>query len=243
MKVPELVAHRGYTRHYPENTLLAIDGAIAAGARYIEVDVQLSRDGVPVLFHDATLERLCGIDGGIHDYTAGDLAQYRVRDAQRFGARFDDAHIATLAQLTETLSQHEHVTAFIELKRIALRHAGISAMLASVHAALAPVLNRCVLISYSLEALRDARGAGWPALGAVIDSWDERTLPVIADIAPQYLFCDVDGLPPTGDLRADPAKVVVFEVADAAIALALAARGVDLIETFAVGEMMQALDA
>jgi len=51
-----LVAHRGWQRRYPENTLPAIKGALDAGARYIEVDVQLSADGVPVLFHDRTLQ-------------------------------------------------------------------------------------------------------------------------------------------------------------------------------------------
>ena len=55
MDIPELVAHRGYALHYPENTLIGIEAAIRAGARYVEVDVQLSADKVPVLFHDRTL--------------------------------------------------------------------------------------------------------------------------------------------------------------------------------------------
>ena len=49
MRIPELVAHRGYPQHYPENTLIGIEAAITAGARFIDVDVQLSADRVPVL--------------------------------------------------------------------------------------------------------------------------------------------------------------------------------------------------
>ncbi|MEK7733824.1 MAG: glycerophosphodiester phosphodiesterase family protein [Pseudomonadota bacterium] len=67
MNPPELVAHRGYTLLYPENTLSAVRGAIEAGGRYVEVDIQLSRDEVPVLFHDHTLKRLCGVDGAVHE--------------------------------------------------------------------------------------------------------------------------------------------------------------------------------
>ena len=63
MVIPEHVAHRGYTRHYPENTLIGIEAAIQAGARYVEVDVQLAADKTPILFHDRNLKRVCGVQG------------------------------------------------------------------------------------------------------------------------------------------------------------------------------------
>ena len=49
---PAIVAHRGYTGRYPENTLLSLAAAVSYGARFLEFDVQLTRDGVPVLCHD-----------------------------------------------------------------------------------------------------------------------------------------------------------------------------------------------
>ncbi len=52
-------AHRGYSSRYPENTLLAFEKAIEIGADYVELDVRLSKDGVLVVSHDASLER-CG---------------------------------------------------------------------------------------------------------------------------------------------------------------------------------------
>jgi glycerophosphoryl diester phosphodiesterase len=54
MRFPDavIVAHRGYAFRYPENTLEAFQAAVDAGAKWVEVDVQL-RDGVPVLAHDA----------------------------------------------------------------------------------------------------------------------------------------------------------------------------------------------
>lgn len=50
-------AHRGYSERYPENTLLAVQEGIALGVDLVEVDVYLSRDGVPVIAHDNHLER------------------------------------------------------------------------------------------------------------------------------------------------------------------------------------------
>ncbi|GAA0671238.1 glycerophosphodiester phosphodiesterase [Kitasatospora atroaurantiaca] len=52
------VAHRGDPYRFRENTLASVESALAAGADAVEVDVQLTRDGVPVLLHDRTLERL-----------------------------------------------------------------------------------------------------------------------------------------------------------------------------------------
>ena len=57
-----LVAHRGYPRRYPENTLLSLLAALEAGAEFVEFDVQMTADGVPVLLHDADLRRTGGAD-------------------------------------------------------------------------------------------------------------------------------------------------------------------------------------
>ena len=85
MIIPQLVGHRGYPRHYPENTLIGIEAAVAAGARFVEVDVQISSDRVPVLFHDRGLKRLCGVDGRIQDYRYDELWAFRASEPGKFG--------------------------------------------------------------------------------------------------------------------------------------------------------------
>ncbi|WP_419998286.1 glycerophosphodiester phosphodiesterase [Streptomyces boninensis] len=59
---PLAVAHRGDPYRVRENTLASLRSAVAAGADAVEYDVRLTRDGVPVLLHDATLKRLWGYD-------------------------------------------------------------------------------------------------------------------------------------------------------------------------------------
>ncbi|MFM7282316.1 MAG: glycerophosphodiester phosphodiesterase, partial [Planctomycetia bacterium] len=79
MQASRLVAHRGHLARHPENTRAALADALSLGARRIELDVQLSRDGVPFLFRGRTLERLCGVAGVVHERTAPELATLRAR--------------------------------------------------------------------------------------------------------------------------------------------------------------------
>ena len=61
----KLVAHRGYQRKFPENTLLGFTEAITAGACHVETDVQLSADAIPVLYHDDSMRRISEVEGAI----------------------------------------------------------------------------------------------------------------------------------------------------------------------------------
>jgi glycerophosphoryl diester phosphodiesterase len=240
MKLPQLIAHRGYTLHYPENTLAAVAAAVDAGARFVEIDVQLTADQVPVLFHDRTLKRLCGEAGAVHDYKLARLKTFKAMDFDRFGYKFAAERIATLEEFAQLLALRPGVTGFIELKRIGLERLGPITVLNRVQRALEPIHDRCVIISFDPAALAAAR-SHWPAIGAVVDRWHERRRQAIRALAPEYLFCDVDGLPSIGRLRVDGAHVGVYEIAEPALAQRLARRGADFIETFAVGEMREAL--
>ncbi|MDT0441066.1 glycerophosphodiester phosphodiesterase [Streptomyces johnsoniae] len=68
------VAHRGDPYLARENTLASFTSAIAAGADAIELDVRLTADGVPVVLHDPTLERLWGHRAAVADRTAAEVA-------------------------------------------------------------------------------------------------------------------------------------------------------------------------
>lgn len=75
---PFILGHRGASALAPENTLAAFSRAIADGAEGIEFDVRLSRDGVPVVIHDASLKRTGLIDRLVSDMTAADLQEVDV---------------------------------------------------------------------------------------------------------------------------------------------------------------------
>jgi glycerophosphoryl diester phosphodiesterase len=81
---PLVFAHRGGCALGPENTIAAFDLGVATGADGIELDVHLSSDGVPVVHHDATLDRTTAASGAVAARTARELGGI---DA---GFRFDD---------------------------------------------------------------------------------------------------------------------------------------------------------
>ena len=69
----DIIAHRGYSGAYPENTMLAFRKAVEAGADAIELDVHLSRDGEVMIMHDEALMRTAGREGCVSDYTRSEL--------------------------------------------------------------------------------------------------------------------------------------------------------------------------
>ncbi len=90
-------AHRGYFDNenaVPENSLAAFSAAIEAGYG-IELDVQMSKDGVPVVFHDADLQRMCGVEGKIWEYSLAELSEMKLLDTEE--------GIPTLAEALELI--------------------------------------------------------------------------------------------------------------------------------------------
>ncbi|MBE8539505.1 glycerophosphodiester phosphodiesterase family protein [Geoglobus acetivorans] len=81
--VPLVLAHRGYSAKYPENTIISFVEAIYAEADGVELDVWLSRDGVAFVFHDSTLERVNGDPREVKELTFDELKGVSLEMGQR----------------------------------------------------------------------------------------------------------------------------------------------------------------
>ncbi len=87
-----LYAHRGLHDNdtdAPENSMKAFRKAVEAGYG-IELDIQLSKDGIPVVFHDFTLKRVCGVEGKVCDYTYEELQQFPLCHSKERIPKFED---------------------------------------------------------------------------------------------------------------------------------------------------------
>lgn len=236
----ELVAHRGHAALCPENTLEALDSAVAAGARWIEIDVQLCAGGVPVLLHDADLQRVAGRPESVFDLDPAALAGISVGEPDRFGRRFASARVPTLATFAAWLARRPGVSAFVEFKLQSIAHFGRDVVLEACRRALEPVTGRWAPVSFDRDILVMARAAGLEELGWVVRGHDELIDEAARSLPARWLFCNKRYLPP-GPLPAGPWDWVVYEVPDAETAQALAARGARWLETFAVGAVREAL--
>lgn len=239
MKIPELVAHRGHASCYPENTLPAIESALKAGACYVEVDIQLTADGVPVLFHDDEMQRISGQPQRITQLTAAQLSHYYASEVQRFGQQFSDTPIPTLAEFLTLLRAWPDRRAFIEIKEESTAVFGTEVVTTQIMKQLKPLGPQCIPISYEIATLESARTLGADTIGWVTAKWDQPSHQAAKRLAPDYLFTNHTRLPdnPT-NIWHGPWRWALYEVTDPELALTLAAKGIELIETMAIGAML-----
>ena len=108
----QITAHRGGAGVAPENTLAAIRQAIAAGADWIEIDVQESQDGVVVVVHDSDLARVGNNPVKIWAATADELRSVYI--GSHFDPAFSDERVPTLEEVLQTCKGKAGVN--IELK-------------------------------------------------------------------------------------------------------------------------------
>jgi glycerophosphoryl diester phosphodiesterase len=238
VKPPELVAHRGYALRYPENTMLSLRAAIEAGAKYIEFDVQLTADGVPVLLHDADLWRTGGVDRSVLDMKLEDVMLVEVNETARLGSRFSGVNVPLLGEIPALLTDHADVRAFVEIKRASLNRFGIDEVVQRVLAELTPVLSRCTIISFDRPAIEAARSRGAMTIGWVLEEWNDKVRAEVEELSPDYVFCDYRMVPDDEGLWSGSWSWAFYEVIDPELALGLAANGAQLVETMAIKEML-----
>lgn len=93
---PMIGGHRGTAVHGPGNTIPAFERALALGADYIELDIRLSRDNVPVVIHDAVIDATTDGTGRVRDYTLKELKQFDA--GGYFAPEYAGTRIPTLAE-------------------------------------------------------------------------------------------------------------------------------------------------
>lgn len=133
-------AHRGFSAVYPENTLLAVKEAVELGVDLIEVDVYMSKDGIPVIAHDQHLERCSSGTGLVHQHTLAELKQLDF--GVHRGAAYEGLRLPTLRQFLEFMRDYPEVLIDIDCKYYDLS-------LETAHAAIEMIeemgmMDRCV---------------------------------------------------------------------------------------------------
>jgi glycerophosphoryl diester phosphodiesterase len=238
-----LIAHRGNASEFPENTVPAFASALELGLRFLELDVHLSADGVPVVIHDHRLERTTSTAGSVFDLRASELVQIDAGEPQRFGERFRGTRIPLLRDVLRLLKGRPEVTLFVEIKRASLAHFGLDQVVTRVLETIKPARTQCVVISFDLAAVFRARQISGGAIGWVLSDYDTHSRLKYEALSPEFLFCDQEKLPASGKLWQGPWRWAIYEIDSMPLALSLAERGADYIETMNVAAMSAAMRA
>jgi glycerophosphoryl diester phosphodiesterase len=157
---PLIIGHRGASAHAPENTHAAFKMAFSHGADGIEFDVRLARDGVPFVFHDATLERTAGVRAEADAHSSTTLSQmyagiwFNRRFPRRIGEIYAFEKIPTLAQVFERYGAH---TLYAEMKceDPARQPALARAVVELIHKH--DLVGRVIVKSFALDSLREVK--------------------------------------------------------------------------------------
>ena len=175
-----VLAHRGGALEAPENTLSALRHAVQAGAHWIEIDVRLTRDGVPVVMHDETVDRMTDGVGRIDALTLEEIRRLRLGAPALDAARAErlvaagirladpalDERVPTLDEVLAVPGAH----LMLELKRTPASDALARAVVERVHAARAG--GRVAVASFEpriLDAVHDLDPA-LPLIGIAADA-------------------------------------------------------------------------
>ena len=168
-------AHRGASSYAPENTMSAFRLGLEMGAGGIETDVQRTKDGVLVLFHDDTLARVTGQSGSIKDYTYAQLQEFSVT------VHGQSDRIPTLEEFLQAFSALD-LTFAIELKQPFTEEDTV-AMLNKYG-----MKEKTVITSFQLECLMRARACAPDyRMGYLTMDINPFTLPVMDTIGIQEI--------------------------------------------------------
>ncbi len=239
---PILIAHRGYSGRYPENTLLAYQAAYQHGARYMECDLQLTHDRVPMVHHDASLKRMAGVDVDIRDTRAKVVKSMKAAYAARFDKEFEDNDFTTFRKLCKWLKKKSDVTMFVEIKQESIDRFGIPLFMDEVHRRIlkADIEKNCVIISFNSEVVEYSRKISSMQTGWVLPGWNNDYKAKAEELKSEYLFCDVELFPlDDEEVWRGVWQWALYNLDDVDSAIMMANRGLRYLETNQIGTLMQ----
>ncbi|MFI2433822.1 glycerophosphodiester phosphodiesterase [Streptomyces sp. NPDC018693] len=242
-----VIAHRGASAHAPENTLAAVDEAAALGIRWVENDVQRTRDGELVVIHDDSLRRTTDVEEvfpgrapwKVKDFTAAEIA--RLDAGSWFSPDHTGTRVPTLEQYLRRVEAYGQKL-LLEIKNPAL-YPGIEQQILKVlgneswlderHLA-----DRLIVQSFDLDSLRTVRALEPDVRTGFLGAPATADLPRYAEVAdlvnPPYRAVSeayVSALHGYSGPHGEPLAVFAWTVDDASTARELVEYGVDGIIT------------
>ena len=234
-----LIAHRGYSERFPENSLVGLKAALMSGSGCVEFDVQLSSDYVPVVIHDMSLKRTAGMEGDVNLLTSNQLKGAYIGEQGRFGKNFAREPIPLLSEVLELVKQWPGATAFVEIKTESLAVFGIEIVARALLAELLACRDQCVLISFNPEILEVVKMRGQLRVGWVIPGWNDDAFRRAHKLGPDFLFADKNIVPNRDDaLWPGSWQWALYDIVDPRQALLWLKRGARLIETWDIGRLL-----
>lgn len=242
MQAHQFVAHRGYQAEYPENTLIGVEAALDAGAKWVEIDVQFSSDGVPVVVHDPDLRRVSSSKAVIGETEWAALQDIEVGEADRFGSRFSGARLCRLRELLQLVGRYPDAAAFVEIKHHALERFE-AGQIAELVLGDFDQPSTCPVISFDTSILLEIRRRSELPIGLVLTHYDQTHREWLEQNQPEWVFVNYRKPRAREPLWPGDWKWVMYPVNKVRTATRWLRKGADLIETDDIGLMLEQASA
>jgi glycerol kinase len=226
-----LIAHRGDMTCYPENSMRAIQAAVNLGLSNVEIDIQFSKDGVPIVIHDDNLLRTTGSNKNIRDLNAKDISTYLLNNVHQLSDDLTLLNIPSLNAVVNTLNKYPEMTLFVELKRQSIEHFGSHLVVDAVLHQLKQAKFKIVVISFVADVISLVQSRSLYSVGFVISEFNQAHQDQAEHMQPDYLFCNINKISSPETLWDGQWQWALYDIQDPQLACKLLNQGVALIET------------
>ena len=237
--LPSIIGHRGSSGMAPENTLAALHLAGQQGVKWVEVDVTLSADGIPIIFHDETLDRTTNGEGLVVKQVIDDLKQLDAGSWKH--PQYKNERIPTLLEAIQVISLYG-MGLNLEIKPCeGMEDETVEATVAVLKANW-PSNLPLLLSSFNYFALAKAYEA-WPEIqraynvSAIPSNWQERL--ELLDCSGLHIHHPFFDAAKVAVIKQAGYKVVAFTVNNETLAEQLFTQGLDAIFTDYPEQLLQ----
>lgn len=236
------IAHRGDCENHIENTLESIQAAIDNGIKHIEVDVQLTQEALPVVFHDNNLDRMFNMNTSIAEKRFKEVNQQPLQSANKKELHHTHYYIPTLLQVVSLIQQHPEITLYVEVKNITFSSFSYQYVYKTVLQCLQPILQQVVIIGFSYRFLRYVKNNSTLPIAYVLPSWKHYSKKMLANLQPNIIFSDIKLIPENMTFHNKKETWAVYEVGNLHQAQQLLTQGIYYFESFIPSRLKQEMN-
>ncbi len=173
LKLPSVIGHRGAARYAPENTLESILTAAEMGVKWVELDVKLTKDSVPIIFHDDELDRTTNGHGPVAAMNFSDIRDLEA--GSWFSDSFAGIKIPTLEEAIDIILEH-NLGVNLEIKPCPGREKDTAEAMLDVLARIWDEPERLLISSFSHVSLEVAMDMAeeWPRGFLMEEEWPDN---------------------------------------------------------------------
>jgi len=236
-----LIAHRGDMTTYPENSLLAFQAAAELGFKNIELDIQLSKDHMPIVIHDENLYRTAGVGQLVRNLSSDEIANIHLSTSIKNVKQEELLILPTLRQAAKLLGKYKNITLFVEIKRQSVEHFPLDVVVDSIISNLSESSMNYVIISFLEDVIEYVKQKYTYPIGWVIKTFDDKSLKKANEIKPDYMFCNINKINmEINTLWEGKWDWVIYDIQDLEHVRKLLEQGISFVETGDIVKMSNA---